>query len=89
MHGPPDKSEMAKYNIFETPEIRLAGNRNSLKVEPVDGGVPLVRFDFKDHEFGDKHLQFGEKTFTGRTGDEAAEIFAHILVSNPRIKMPE
>jgi hypothetical protein len=88
MYGPIDKSDMAKFGIVETPLMKLTGTRGGLKIQPIQGGTPIARLDFDHHEFGDQHLQFGEKTFTGRKGNEAADIFAEILRLNPKIKFP-
>ncbi|MFH0752343.1 MAG: hypothetical protein V1914_01970 [archaeon] len=54
-----------------------------------NGGAPLMRLDFEDHHGMPKnHLQYGEHDYTGRHGNEAAEIFASVFVSNTKIKFP-
>jgi len=69
--------------------LRLTGSQGGYKImDKEKGGAPLVRLDLDNHEYGDKHIQYGKKEFTSRVGNEAADIFAHILVSNPRIKFP-
>ena len=40
---------------------------------------PLMRFDVKHHEHGDKHIQWGYDEFTGRLGNEAADIFGSVM----------
>ncbi len=34
------------------------------------------------------HLQYGHSDYTGRHGEEAADIFATMIVSNPNIRFP-
>ena len=51
-------------------------------------GPPLTRIDFPAiHRMPSMHLQHGKKEYFGRSGEEASDIFAHILVKNTKLKI--
>jgi hypothetical protein len=77
-------------SVYQPPKpesLRVVGSPTSLKIFSSDGGAPLVRIDYKQHEQKPPmHLQYGISDYTERTGDEAAEIFGEILRLNTKIK---
>lgn len=69
--------------------LKLVGTGNSFKIFG-GPGAPLLRYDLKSHHgLPEKHLQYGENFYTGRHGDEAADIVAEIIRKNYKIKLPE
>jgi len=88
------KKECNKYGIVITPlmedsePLNLIGTGSSFKIFTPKLSYPLVRFDLDNHEFGEKHLQYGKEDYFGRSGNEAADIFAELLRLNPKIKFP-
>ena len=89
--------DFGRESIFDRMN-RLAASRpltleqkgSSFKVFSPDTSTPLLRLDLKPHEFGKPHLQYGEDLFTGRTGEEASDIFAQILkTSRHNIRWPK
>ena|SRR3989344_1671024 len=70
--------------------LRLEGGPRGFKIfEDSKGGAPLMRLDYPSlHGLPEKHIQYGEKDYTGRNGDEAADLLAEILRLNTKIKFP-
>ena len=70
--------------------LYLTASEKSIKIFSEEKrGAPLIRFDFSaNHGLPAKHLQYGEKDYCGRSGDEAADILATIFVKNTKIKFP-
>jgi hypothetical protein len=78
-----------KPEPISIPELNLDFTGKSYKIlDSGKGGSPVTRLDLKPHEFGNIHLQHGERDYFGRNGDEAADLFAEILRLNPKIKFP-
>lgn len=83
----PHQHETRKLLGMDGVDKNLLGTGSSFKI--FEGpGAPLVRYDLKPHEFGSSHLQYGANLFTGRVGNEAADIFATLLKNNPKINFP-
>lgn len=71
-----------------TMTFKMSESGKNAKIFSSDGGAPMVRLDFDDHHKMPKnHLQYGEKFFTGRHGDEAVNIFADIFTKSKKMKM--
>ncbi|HLD38400.1 MAG TPA: hypothetical protein VJA20_03090 [Candidatus Nanoarchaeia archaeon] len=66
----------------------LSPTPKSLKIFSEDFGPPLVRLDFKsNHGLPENHLQFGRKTYTERYGEEAKDIFSHIVLKKVSVDL--
>lgn len=59
----------------------LKPSQGSLKIFSETSNIPLVRLDCKSHHgMPENHLQFGSNAYTGRYGEEAKDIFSHIVL---------
>lgn len=68
----------------------LSSTPKSLKIFSENLGAPLTRLDFRaNHGLPENHIQFGHKTYTERSGEEAKDLFNHILLTKLRIDMFE
>ena len=74
---------------FGSGQPRIISGKRGIKIQSEEGSIPLVRLDFPAmHGLPKNHLQFGEGTYTGRHGNEAADLIAQIIVNNARLKFP-
>ncbi len=68
----------------------LSSTPKSLKIFSENLGAPLIRLDFKAHgNLPENHIQFGHETYTERHGEEAKDLFSHILLTKLRVDMFE
>ncbi|MEK6844991.1 MAG: hypothetical protein AABX44_01925 [Nanoarchaeota archaeon] len=89
MYGVPE-SPKSESSVQFTDGTFLSSTPKSLKIFSEDFGPPIVRLDFKAHHgLPENHLQFGSGTFTERYGEEAKDIFSHIVLKKLKVEMFE